>query len=189
MLFRLILTTLVILSPFALFAHGSHGTGFMGGFTHPIFGLDHAVTILGIGVLSYLKNKSKWYFIFLPFLIALIVGGLLGIGKEATFVIEKFIAFSVLLTGFAILLHEKINPIILAISLAVFGFVHGFAHGAEIPEDTTVLEYVSGYSLGAILMAAIGMIIARQLSGNKEERNVYLVGGVIVGCALMILLG
>ncbi len=191
MIIRFFLSFIVVFFPMMLFAHGSHGNGIMAGFTHPIFGLDHAVTIVGIGALAYFKNKSKWYLLFLPFLGAMIVGGFLGIGNEATFAIEKFIACSVLITGLFILGHDKLSPILLSIVLALFGFAHGYAHGAEMPETTTSLQYVSGYTLGAILMATIGMFFAKLLYSisDNEEKNVNLLGGIVIGCAVMILLG
>lgn len=188
---RIFLSIIALLFPMILFAHGSHGNGVMAGFTHPIFGLDHAVTIVGIGALAYFKNKSKWYLLFLPFLAAMIVGGFLGIGNEATFAIEKFIASSVLITGLFILAHDKLSTILLSVILALFGFAHGYAHGAEMPETTTSLQYISGYTLGAILMAVIGMFFTKLLNSTSEneEKNVSLLGGIVIGCAVVILLG
>jgi len=37
---------LIMLLPLSLFAHGGHGSGFMAGFTHPIFGLDHNIALI-----------------------------------------------------------------------------------------------------------------------------------------------
>jgi len=175
--------------PFTLLAHGSHGSGIMAGFTHPIFGLDHAIAILGTGFLGYLLKDTKWYLVFLPFIIAMIIGGFLGINQDATLVIEKVIALSVLIIGLFSLFYKQINIIVILISLAIFGFFHGFAHGAEMPATTTSLQYISGYSLGALLMNVIGMLIGRGIaSQNNLERNFYFVSGILAGCGIMILL-
>lgn len=190
MQYKFFLIILSVLFPTAVFAHGSHGTGIMAGFTHPIFGLDHAITIFGIGFLAYLKNKSEWYILFVPFLVAMIVGGYLGIEKEATFTIEKFIALSVLLTGFGILLSEKLPKAVLSIVFASFGFFHGFAHGAEMPQMNS-LVYISGFVLGTLLVASTGMLIARMIdkAENKITQRTFLFGGIIIGCGLIILAG
>ena len=43
---KLITLTFSIFVPTMLLAHGSHGSGVMAGFTHPILGVDHNVAIL-----------------------------------------------------------------------------------------------------------------------------------------------
>lgn len=189
MLRKAIIFTCFLLFPLALFAHGSHGNGIMAGFTHPIFGLDHAVAILGTGFLSYLLDKPKWYLYLAAFITAMIIGGLIGIDKEATWGIEKAIAVSVLLISLFIFFYEKIDTKILLISLVAIGSFHGFAHGAEMPESINSSVYISGYSLGALLMGIIGMLISRYVnSQNKLEQNIRFISGVILGCSIMILL-
>ena len=190
MLRKIILPFFLLLLPISLLAHGSHGSGIMAGFTHPIFGLDHAIAILGTGILSYLIDKSKWYLYLGLFILAMIGGGIVGIDMEATEVIEKIIAVSVVIIGAFIGINNKINPMLFLIPLGIFGFFHGFAHGAEMPPDMSSSVYISGYSLGASLVGVIGMLISRFIrSKNAKERNIYFVSGVILGCGIMILLG
>lgn len=56
-------TTFLI--PIQVFAHGGHGTGFIVGLTHPIFGLDHLMAIIGAGLLGYsLLKERQWGFLF-----------------------------------------------------------------------------------------------------------------------------
>jgi len=178
-----------ILLPLSLFAHGSHGNGIMAGFTHPIFGVDHAIAIFGAGFLAYQLNNSKWYLYFMPFIIAMIIGGFLGVDKEATVVVEKTIALSVLVIGLFIAFYKKINFIIILISFAIFGFFHGFAHGAEMPPAMNKAVYITGYSLGTLLMATIGMLIGKILNTkNNFDRNALFISGFIVGFGIMILI-
>ncbi len=37
----------------SLFAHSSHGTGFMAGYTHAVFGIDHLLAILRISIFGF----------------------------------------------------------------------------------------------------------------------------------------
>lgn len=186
---RFIFISLLLSLPSLMFAHGGHGDGILGGFTHPIFGIDHNVAILGTGILGYLLDDKKWYIFLLAFLSAMIIGGLMGIGNEATFFIEKVIAFSVLLIGIAIAFLRKVNIITPLIGLAFFGFFHGYAHGAEMPETNTALKYISGYSLGTLFLGMIAWGISRLfLYNNDNSKNAMLIGGIIIGCGIMILM-
>ncbi len=189
MLQKVLSLTIFICLPSIIFAHGSHGSGMMAGFTHPIFGLDHSIAIVGSGILSYLLDPKKWYFYLLTFLIAMIIGGLLGINNEATLLIERLIAFSVVSIGLIIAFRMKLNFALVLIILALFGFFHGYAHGAEMPETNTALKYISGYSLGTILLGTIGMLISKFIqSQNDLHPCIPILGGVITGCGAMMLL-
>ena len=118
----------------------------------------------------------------------MIIGGMVGIGNEATFVIEKIIAASVIVIGLLTAFNKKINAFLLIIALSIFGFFHGFAHGAEMPPAMSSTVYISGYSLGALLMGIIGMLIGRFISSiDPIDRNTLFVSGVLVGSGIMIL--
>jgi urease accessory protein len=78
------LAVIACFTPVIAFAHGSHGSGVLSGFTHPIFGFDHFVAIVGTGILAYLLNPSRWYVPVLAFVGAMIIGGLFGISNEAS---------------------------------------------------------------------------------------------------------
>ncbi len=184
-----IFSTIILLSlPALLLAHGSHGNGVMAGFTHPIFGLDHNIAILGAGILGYLSDSKKWYLYVLGFLIPMIIGGALGIGNEATFTIEKIIALSVFVIGALIALQKDIHIGIGIALLGVFGFFHGYAHGAEMSVDNTALKYISGYAMGTALIALIGLLIGRFLKKKKSTNFIVLVGGIILGFGSSFLL-
>jgi len=174
--------------PLLLHAHGSHGDGMMAGFTHPILGMDHAFAIFGTGILGYLLNPKKSYLLIISFVIAMIIGGLLGIDNEATLFIEKVIAFSVLAIGLMIAYNNKINLFLAVLLLSIFGFFHGYAHGAEMAETNTALKYVSGYSFGAILLGGVGMLIAKVIdSQTKSNRVIQFFGGILCGFGVMLL--
>jgi len=180
---------LLVLFPVYAFAHGSHGSGFMAGFTHPILGIDHNIALLGTGILGYLQNQRQWYRYPLAFILLMAVGGFLGIGQEATVAIEKFIAFSVIALGLIIGLQLSFGQAVTLLILAVFGFTHGFAHGAEMPANTTALQYISGFVIGATLLAAIGWGFSLLLQQRPTPKQLFtLVGGTLIGAGLMLLL-
>ena len=181
--------SLLALCPVLLFAHGSHGSGVMSGFTHPILGVDHLVAILGTGMLGYLMKPKQWFLPLLSFLVLMIIGGFLGIGNEATFMIEKVIAFSVFALGVLIAFEYQLGLMPILILTAAFGFFHGYAHGAEMDAENTALKYISGYSLGTLLAGTIGMVLGRVTKGQESaDKLVRILGGVIIGCGVMMLL-
>ena len=184
-----IISILLLFLPVYAFAHGSHGSGFMAGFTHPILGTDHNVALIGAGFLGYLLNQKQWYLFPLAFILLMAIGGFLGIGQEATLGIEKFIAFSVAFIGVAIGLRLSLGKAIGLGVLALFGFAHGFAHGAEMPEDTTALQYISGFVLGAALLGVVGWGIANVIHRQEnKERWITFFGGILAGAGLLLLL-
>ncbi len=190
MLQRTFTLVIILFLPTFLLGHGSHGNGIMAGFTHPILGLDHNVAILGTGILGYLLDQKKWFLAPLAFIAAMIVGGFIGVEKEATFFVEKTIAFSVFIIGGMIAFRSKLNLGLILLLVAIFGGFHGFAHGAEMDPSNTVFKYIPGYSLGAILLVGIGALIGKVVYGNGEKQILsYLVGGIVIGCGVMMLLG
>lgn len=186
---KIILVFYIVLFPLAVMAHGTHGTGVLSGFTHPILGLDHAIAILALGILGYLLKPGRWYLLLLAFTISMILGGLLGITKEATFLIEKIIAFSVLFLGLFIAFDFRIKIGLILILSGIFGAVHGYAHGAEMDSANTALKYISGYTLGTLLVGTIGMHIAKITNSLDNKRShIKIIGGTILGAGVVILL-
>lgn len=183
------LSLLLLLFPTMVFAHGSHGSGFMAGFTHPIFGIDHNVVLLGTGFLGYLLNQKQWYLYPLAFILLMAIGGFLGIGQEATVAIEKFIAFSAVFIGLAIGFRFQFNQLIGLGVMALFGFAHGFAHGAEMPDDTTAFQYISGFVIGAALLAFLGWGIGQLIHRRTNTQQlITFFGGILVGAGLIFLI-
>ena len=172
-----------------MLAHGSHGHGIMAGFTHPIFGIDHNVAILGSGILGYIVDQKKWYLASLAFILAMIVGGFLGLDQEATFFIEKVIASSVVVIGLFIALQQRLNLLLMIVILFIFGGFHGYAHGAEMSETNSAFKYIPGFTLGALLLAAIGIFTGRTAhEKSTNESLINLLSGIIMGCGIMMLL-
>ena len=120
----------------------------------------------------------------------MIIGGLIGIGNEATPLIEKIIASSVLIHGILIAINRKIPIQVLYLLIAIFGFVHGYAHGAEMPDDNTALQYISGYVIGTILLSILGVLISKSIniSSSPSSYSKTFLGGIVIGCGIILLL-
>ncbi len=184
--YLVILSGLVVLIPLQAIAHGGHGTGFMAGLTHPVFGVDHAVAIIGAGVLGFTMLREKQWLPSLAFVLAMVVGALLGINAEAFGISEWVIVLSVLVTGLLIAFEVQMPPMIYALLFALFGFFHGHAHGTEMPEHSNVPLFILGFVVGVGLLSIIGWGVTRLI---KEPVHIRLLGAFVAGMGLMMLLG
>lgn len=176
----------VIFFPLQTFAHGGHGTGFMAGITHPIFGLDHLVAIIAFGLAAYFLLKERKWLPSVAFIGAMLVGGSLGINASALSLTEPLIVLSVIIAGIFVALKVNIQSIYLSVIAAIFGFFHGHAHGVEMPEGSNVPLYILGFVLGATILCVIGYGLDRVL---KNEMHVRLVGALVAGMGLIMLIG
>lgn len=141
----LLVFAILALIPIQIFAHGGHGTGFTAGITHPIFGIDHLVAIIGIGVMGFTVLKEKKWLPSLVFILSMVIGGFLGIKSEAFKVTEWMIVGSVLISGLILALDFKMSSILYISLAAIFGFFHGHAHGTEMPQDSNIPLYILGF--------------------------------------------
>lgn len=187
---RLILLSFLIIIPSLAIAQDTHVNGIMAGFTHLVFSIDHLVAILACGFLGYSLDRKKWYLLPLVFTSAMIMGGSLGIGNDANYIVEKIIAFSVFAIGFIITFRLRLAQLLIFVLLFVFGFFHGYAHGAEMPEPNNVFNYILGYTLSAVLFGVVGALIGKFVLDKRfNESYCRFVGGIVTGCGLMMLVG
>src|SRR5215470_3009111 len=144
--YRGLLTAALVLAPTLAFAHTgvSEAHDATHGFMHPISGLDHVLAMVAVGIFAtQLGGRALWL---LPtsFLLAMIVGGALGVAGIHLPLVETMIAVSVVALG-AIVCLKVALPVAGAMALvAIAAIFHGLAHGAEMPETTSGLLYGAG---------------------------------------------
>jgi urease accessory protein len=115
----------------------------MAGFTHPVFGLDHVLAMIGVGLWgATLGDLARWS-LATSFVVYMILGFLLGAIWTLPLV-EQVILGSVLVMGLVVALRLR-PPLLVAVPLVgLFGFFHGNAHGAEVGEaDTSLFAWAS----------------------------------------------
>ncbi len=186
------LTLFSLALPLVSFAHGGHGTGFMAGLTHPIFGLDHLLAIFTIGVIAYqYKGLNRWL-LPLAFLVPMIIGGFMGVEAEGFLGEELVIKSSVFLLGLLLAFGIKIPTMILMSVLALFGFFHGHAHGVEMPEESIAWQYFAGVVLGVAIVVGLGNLkvfsFQKIFLKGKSEEYLKILGGFMMGAGAILLL-
>lgn len=141
---------------------GEHGS-FAAGFSHPIFGADHVLAMLGVGLWAALLGKSATLSLPLAFVGAMTAGFLLAlIGMPLPFV-EPAILASVLILGVLIALSVRLPASGAALAVAAFGLFHGHAHGAEIGAASP-LGYLAGFALASMALHVAGLALGLGLA-------------------------
>ena len=137
-------------------------TDLTSGFSHPLEGWDHVVTMLGVGIwAAQLRGKAIWL---LPatFVGVMSLGGISGAAKYLAvpsaeiLIILSSLVFSVLIIR-KIRFTTQINVLI----VAFFAFFHGYAHGAEISASASLISYTLGFMVATLLLHGAGILMAK----------------------------
>lgn len=183
---------LLIMLPDMAYAHvtADMGSGFMAGLTHPIFGLDHLLAMLSVGIVStQLKNKYAIWTLPATFVCVMAIGGAIGMSGVKIEGTEIGIALSVIVLGTSIFFGSKLPPIVVYAFVAFFGMCHGYAHGAEMPEQAEALLFVAGFMITTITIHLAGVSIGL-FTTHIHQAVEYLrfAGGVTAGMGVQFLL-
>lgn len=171
-------------------AHLIGGNGFEDGLTHPLFGLDHLLAMVAVGIIST-QFKGKWIFI-VPaiFVSAMVLGGTLAIAGIGFPAVETGIGISVLVFGTIIAFYRKI-PLKWALAcIVLFGLVHGHAHGKELPLIADPVLYIAGFILSTAALHLCGVITGHFAKKTVLTTMALRASGALAGLAgLMFLAG
>lgn len=193
MIFRSALLVLGFLFPALASAHEVTGNGFMAGLYHPVFGLDHLLAMLSVGILSTQIGGRAVWIVPLSFVIVMLAAG--WIGMEAlvdmrTSHVELGIVLSVILLGGVIALGGGLPLLIAMIFVAFFAFFHGYAHGVEVPAKANPYLFAAGFGISTLVIHLIGVLIGFTFSRSRSTTQLlrYL-GAVMAGMGLQMLIG
>ena len=161
--------------------HGSGGSGFPGGFLHPITGIDHLAAMVAVGLWgAQLRAPALWLLpVTFPMIMAL--GAFLGLLGMPLPAVEAGVALSGVVLGACVALALR-PPLWLALGIvAVFGFLHGHAHGTAIPLEGSPLSFGAGFVAATGLLHLAGILIGLLL---RWPRGALVVRGGGVAIAL-----
>jgi urease accessory protein len=172
------------------FAHtGSGSGGFVGGFLHPVFGPDHVVAMVAVGLWgAFLGPPAIWL---LPIVFPLVMagGGVLGIVGVPLPGVEIGIAISAIVLGLMVALAARPPLWVAAVLVGAFAILHGHAHGAELPPGTDAVAFSVGFVVATGLLHLTGIafgLLARWPAGRLTVRAA---GGAIALAGLAFLSG
>jgi len=166
--------------------HGSHGSGIVAGLSHPIFGTDHLMAIFAMALYTKINFRDRAWPIIFSFVAAMVIGGIIGINAQAFAIEEPIIMGSVIAYGALVGLGIKIPQKVYIGLGVVIGFFHGHAHGVEMPDSTTPIQYVPGFAIGALIISAFGEYVGRHI-GSDNVKTAHFIGGLIAGAGTIAL--
>ena len=188
----LVLLAVAVLATDTAQAHVGAGpvNGFAHGFAHPWTGIDHILTMIAVGVFAFnLGGRALWV-VPLSFVGMMMVGGALGMAGVAIPFVEAGIGFSVLALGLAVAFGLNLPTLAAMACVGLFAIFHGHAHGAEMPESASGLEYGAGFILATASLHAVGIGIGFGVGrlGQAYGRRVMQAAGggmALAGVALL----
>lgn len=170
------------------FAHlnpQEHGS-FMAGFSHPLFGLDHILVMVAVGLWAAQIGGKALLGVPAAFVAAMAIGfGLALAGVDLPFV-EPAILASVVALGLLVAMAVKLDTAASAAIVATFALFHGHAHGGELG-SAGAFEFGVGFVVATALLhiagIGFGLAIAR-LSGGAIAARIL---GAITALAGLVL--
>jgi urease accessory protein len=168
--------------------HGDAGSGLWAGILHPIFGLDHVVAMVAVGIWAAQRGAPAIWVLPITFPMVMALGavlGALGVPIPGT---EIWIALSAITWGLIVALSVRPPLPVAGLLVAVFAIFHGYAHGAELPESTNAIAYSVGFVLATGMLHLLGIVLGiakRWAAGATALRF----GGVAIAlCGVYFLL-
>ncbi len=153
-------TAIWLLLGTSLWAHEDAGMagGFISGLTHPLFGFDHVVAMIAVGLWGAFLGSPALWILPVVFPVVMAFGGALGVLGVQIPLVETGIAASAVVLGLMVALALRPKIAIAAVIVGAFAIFHGHAHGTELPEAASPLAYSIGFviSTGLLHLAGIG---------------------------------
>jgi urease accessory protein len=161
-----------------------HGFGF--GLLHPLFGLDHVLAMVAVGLWAGLVGGKARFTYPVAFVAMMVIAGLWGMSGAELRGVEIGIAISVVTLGLAIALN--LTPPLAAgtAACAIFAIFHGHAHGAELPDGASGLGYAIGFVLATAALHGAGLGLAAVLAARAPVLARVAGGGLaLAGVAIL----
>lgn len=158
-------------------AHGSA----MAGFTHPLFGFDHVLVMVAVGLWAAVVGGRAIWMVPAAFVTAM------GLGFSAAIVgtplpfVEPVILASVIFVGVMVALALPLPAPAVSVMVAAFALFHGHAHGGELGV-AGAFEFALGFIVATAALhlvgIALGLGFARALDSGRSRMATRILGGL-----------
>jgi urease accessory protein len=157
------------------YAHsGSVTGGFSGGFAHPLFGPDHIVAMVAVGLWGAFLGAPAIWLLPITFPLVMAFGGVLGIIGVPIPGVEIGIAASAIVLGLMVALAARPPLWIAAALVGAFAIFHGHAHGTELPPAADAVAFSLGFVMATGMLHLCGIafgLLARWPAGRIAVRT------------------
>lgn len=198
MMRRLALSTamlpLTVLPAFAHLDPVAHGS-FAAGFSHPLFGLDHILAMVAVGLwaalLAQTGDRRALWAVPAAFVGTMTAGFAIALSGLSLPFVEPVVVASVVVLGLLTLVALQVSVVAGMAMVGAFALFHGYAHGGELGE-AGALSFCVGFALATALLhaagAGAGLGMARLASGSGRWLT-RAAGGLTALCGLWIAAG
>ena len=186
---RFILLFIILFFASAVYAHTAGGLvgGFSSGFMHPLFGLDHVIAMVAVGLWGAFLGKPAIWVLPVVFPIVMAFGGALGIIGIPIAGVEIGIALSALVLGAMVAFAARPPIWVAAVIVGIFAIFHGYAHGVELPNSANPLAYSIGFVSATGLLHVSGIAFGGLVRWRSGRIAVQGVGALIALAGLYFL--
>jgi urease accessory protein len=166
-----------------------HGS-FAAGFTHPLFGVDHLLAMVAVGLWATMLGARALWRVPMSFVGLMALGFAVSAAGMPLPHVEPLILGSVVTIGLMIAIAAPVPVWLGATIVGFFAIFHGHAHGAEIGEATAA-GYAAGFAIATALLhgagIAAGMLLRRAMPAGTDMTTARLAGGAtaLAGMALI----
>jgi urease accessory protein len=172
---RVVLTAAFALITSPAFAHtGENPGGFLAGITHPVFGIDHVIAMVAVGLWGAFLGAPAIWLLPIVFPLVMAAGGVLGIIGVPLPAVETGIASSAIVLGLMVALAARPPLWIAAVLVGAFAIFHGYAHGKELPDGANAVAFSAGFVIATGLLHLTGIafgLAARWPAGRLAVRG------------------
>ncbi len=178
---------LLALSAAPAFAHlnpEEHGS-FMAGVSHPLFGLDHILAMVAVGLWAALLGGRAVWLVPTAFVGTMCVGFAVALAGLGLPFVEPVIAASVVVIGLLALVALQVPTSVGMVMVGFFAFFHGYAHGGELGA-AGALPFCVGFALSTAFLHAIGVGIGlgmNKVAGGPNGRWITRAAGGLTALA------
>lgn len=190
-IYSVAIATLILV--FSNMAHAHEATGiaggFISGFLHPIYGWDHVVAMVAVGLWGAFLGAPAIWILPVVFPLVMAFGGALGVIGVPVPAVETGIAASALVLGIMVAFAIRPPIWIAAIIVGIFAIFHGHAHGTELPNAANPLAYSVGFVLSTGLLHLSGIAFGLLVKWPAGKIAVQAGGGLIALAGIGFLTG
>jgi urease accessory protein len=173
------------------FAHldpQEHGS-FMAGVSHPLFGVDHILVMVAVGLwAAQIGGRALWG-VPAAFVATMAAGFALAVSGIGLPFVEPAILASVVALGLLVAMAVKLDTVMSAAIVAVFALFHGHAHGGELG-TAGALAFGIGFVVATAFLhiagIGVGLGIARLSGGAIAAR---IIGGLTALAGVVLAFG